>query len=305
VTQVAAGRLEGPIGSVGIIVRERSPEIMRALERLTAWLRERSVEVAVEEDHDASAATGGTRLDTRNGAFDLVIALGGDGTLLRAARSVVGTDTPVLGVNLGRLGFLTSFPDSELETGLAHVFEGRARLEPRFTLSGHIERASEVHGDKFFALNDIVVHTSGAARVAPLTLTVGRGAQREEVGSFAADGVIIATPTGSTAYSMSAGGPIIVPDVECILVTPICPHSLAVRPLVIPAHQVLSVTSLDPDTFHQVTVDGQVERGLCTSESVVVAREQKPICLVRLPGQSFFKTMRTKLNWAARPPERA
>ena len=304
-TPAAAGRLEGPIGSVGIVLRDRSPEVVRALDRLTSWLEERSVAVTVERDHDGPAAAGGTGLDTREGAFDLVIALGGDGTLLRAARSVVGTGTPVLGVNLGRLGFLTSFPDSELESGLTRVFEGRALLEPRFTLRGCIERAGRVHGDNFFALNDIVVHTSGAARVAPLTLHVGRGAEREEVGSFAADGVILATPTGSTAYSMSAGGPIIVPSVQCIVVTPICPHSLAVRPMVVPADEVLTISSLDPDAQHQVTVDGQVERSLETAESVVVAREEKPVCLVRLPDQSFFRTMRTKLNWAARPPERA
>lgn len=300
-----ARRFDGPIRSVGIVLRERSSEVEQALQRLTAWLGDRSVEITVEHDHDGPAAEGGIGLDTRGKGFDLVIALGGDGTLLRAARAVVGTDTPVLGVNLGRLGFLTSFPDSELETGLMHVFEGRAFLENRFTLRGCIERAGEVHGGNFFALNDIVIHTSGAARVAPLTLHVGRGQRREEVGSFAADGVIVATPTGSTAYSMSAGGPIIVPEVECFVVTPICPHSLAVRPLVIPAHERLSITSLDPDTHHQVTVDGQVERGLVTSETVVVAREERPVALVRLPGQSFFRTMRTKLNWAARPPERA
>jgi NAD+ kinase len=305
VTLPASGTLEGPIGRVGIVVRDGSAEVVQALDRLRAWLAGRSVDFTVEEDRARGRAPGETSLDTSGTPFDLVIALGGDGTLLRAARAVVGTDTPVLGVNLGRLGFLTSLPDAELEAGLAEVFGGRARLDYRFTLRGRIERGGEVDGDNLFALNDIVVHTSGAARVAPLTLHVGRGATREEVGSFAADGVILATPTGSTAYSMSAGGPIIVPDVECIVVTPICPHSLAVRPLVIPAHEVISVTSLDPDTHHQVTVDGQVERGLESSETVVVAREEHPVALVRLPGQSFFRTMRTKLNWAARPPERA
>lgn len=299
-----SGKLEGPIRTVGIIVRDQSPEVVGALERLTAWLAGRSVDFTVEEERDGSAPAE-TSLDTAGTAFDLVIALGGDGTLLRAARAVGGTGTPVLGVNLGRLGFLTSFPDSDLESGLSDIFEGRGLLEYRFTLRGHIEKAGEIQGANFFALNDIVVHTSGAARVAPLTLHVGTGADREEVGSFAADGVIFATPTGSTAYSMSAGGPIIVPEVECIVVTPICPHSLAVRPLVMPADEVLSVTSLDPETHHQVTVDGQVERGLGTSESVVVAREERPVALVRLPGQSFFRTMRRKLNWAARPPERA
>jgi NAD+ kinase len=305
VTPAAAGRLEGPIGRVGIVLRDRGPEVLPVLERLEAWLGARSIDVAVEEDHEGPAATGGIGLDIAGASYDLLVTLGGDGTLLRAARAVVGVGTPVLGVNLGRLGFLTAFPDSDLETGLTHVFEGRARLEPRFTLRGRIERAGEVQGDNFFALNDIVIHTSGAARVVPLTLHVGEGAQREEVGSFAADGVILATPTGSTAYSMSAGGPIIVPSVECIVVTPICPHSLAVRPMVVPAYEVLSVTSRDPDTQHQVTVDGQVERSLGAAETVVVAREELPVSLVRLPGQSFFATMRRKLNWAALPPERA
>ncbi len=299
----APGKLEGPIRSVGIIVRDKSVEVVRVLDRLTSWLDGRSVEVTVEEERDDTG--GGTSLDTVGSAFDLVIALGGDGTLLRAARAVVGTNTPVLGVNLGRLGFLTSFPDADLEAGLTQVFEGQGVLDHRFTLRGQIARSGEVRGDKFFALNDIVVHTSGAARVVPLTLHVGVGDRREEIGSFAADGVILATPTGSTAYSMSAGGPIIVPDVECIVVTPICPHSLAVRPLVIPAGDVLSVTALDPDAVHQVTVDGQVERRLGASETVVVAREKDPVALVRLPGQTFFRTMRRKLNWAARPPERA
>ena len=304
-TPHASSTLEGPIDRVGIVVRDGSPEVVSALDRLTGWLTKRSVKLIVEEEHDGPRAPGETRLDTSGTPFDLVIALGGDGTLLRAARAVVGTDTPVLGVNLGRLGFLTSFPDAELESGLADVFEGRGRLDYRFALRGRIERKGEMDDGNFFALNDIVIHTSGAARVASLTLHVGRGASREEVGSFAADGVILATPTGSTAYSMSAGGPIVVPDVACIVVTPICPHSLAVRPLVIPAHEVLSVTSLDPGAHHQVTVDGQVERGLESSETVVVAREERPVALVRLPGESFFRTMRTKLNWAARPPERA
>lgn len=298
------GRLEGPLRSVAIVVRERSPEIVQVLERLASWLDRRAVTVTVE-DAEAPRGRGEVALDVRGGRFDLVVALGGDGTLLRAARAVVGTETPVLGVNLGRLGFLTAFPDTELEVGLETVFGGRAELDPRFVLRGNIEHEGQGRGDDFFALNDIVVHTSGAARVTPLTLHVGTGASFEEVGSFAADGVILATPTGSTAYSMSAGGPIIVPDVECIVVTPICPHSLAVRPLVIPAAGVLRVRSLDPEAHHQVTVDGQAERSLAPSQTVVVARDERPVRLVRLPGQTFFRTMRRKLNWAARAPERA
>ena len=294
-------RLEGPIRSVGVALRERSPEIESALSRLTRALEARRVSVTVER-LEARGASGDVAL-AKDG-LDLVIALGGDGTLLRAARAVVGKDIPVLGVNLGRLGFLTAFPDAELEAGLGAVLGGKAMLDHRFALRGRIEREGEVQGDNFFALNDIVVHSSGAARVVPLTLHVEIGRTWEEVGSFAADGVILATPTGSTAYSMSAGGPIIVPGVDCIVVTPICPHSLAVRPLVMSASSEIRVSAPQLDAGHQVTVDGQVERGLAASESVLIAREPKPVALVRLPGQTFFRTMRHKLNWAQRLPER-
>lgn len=297
-------QLKGPIRSVTVVLREYSDEISEAVERMGAWLKARDIALTLEEA-DALQQVGGTSVDLAADPVDLVIALGGDGTLLRAARATVGTEVPVLGVNLGRLGFLTAFPDSDLEKGLEAVVDGKAVLEHRFTLRARIEGSGESEDGNLFALNDIVVHTSGAARVTPLTLEVGSGDDREEVGSFSADGVILATPTGSTAYSMSAGGPIIVPEVECIVVTPICPHSLAVRPLVIPAHKEVRVSSLDPGADHQLTVDGQVERSLAPSDTVIVSREEHPVRLVRLPGQTFFGTLRRKLNWAPRPPERA
>ena len=293
-------KLDGPIHSVGVVLREESPEILEIINRLADWLERRSISIVLEEQKEEGQAS----LDLNAYPVDLVIALGGDGTLLRAARTVVGTEIPVLGVNLGRLGFLTAFPDAELETGLMQVLDGNAHLDHRFTLRAHIETEEDRTRD-LFALNDIVVHTAGAARVTPLTLDVGSIPDREEVGSFAADGVIVATPTGSTAYSMSAGGPIMVPDVECIVITPICPHSLAVRPLVIPASREIRVRSLHPGAEHQVTVDGQVERPLGATEILVVAREEQSVALVRLPGQTFFGTLKKKLNWAARPPERA
>ncbi len=296
--------LTGPIRTVAVVLREQTKESSDVVDRLSRILAERDVAVTFEEA-DGREQEGGTSLDVKANPVDLVLALGGDGTLLRAARATVGTEVPVLGVNLGRLGFLTAFPDAELEQGLATVMDGKAMLEPRFTLRARIEGPDDVGDGKLFALNDIVVHTSGAARVTPLTIEVGSGEHREEVGSFSADGVILATPTGSTAYSMSAGGPIIVPEVECMVVTPICPHSLAVRPLVIPAHREVTVRSLDPDADHQLTVDGQVERALGPGDAVVVSREDHPVRLVRLPGQTFFGTLRRKLNWAAKPPERA
>lgn len=295
-------RLDGPISSIGVVYREHTPEVLAIVDRLKAWADGHDIRVDVEADAGRGPAPS---LDLEASPVDLVVALGGDGTLLRASRLVVGTDVPVLGINLGRLGFLTAIPESYLEGGLEQVFGGEGLIDYRFRLRAMIDSGDQVGSEKFFALNDIVVHTSGAARVSPLTLSIGPPDDLEEVGSFAADGVIVSTPTGSTAYSMSAGGPIIVPDAEAIVVTPICPHSLAVRPLVVPATKSVCVGALDEDADHQLTVDGQVVHQLHSGDRVLVARETRPLALVRLPGQTFFKTMRRKLNWAARPPERA
>lgn len=298
-------RLAGPIDTIGVVYREHTAEVLAIVDRLKAWAAEHGIEVLVEENAGRGPHPS---LDLHANPVDLVVALGGDGTFLRASRLAVGTMVPVLGVNIGRLGFLTAIPDSYLEGGLTQVISGDAVLESRFRLRARIEGKGGFKDAEFFALNDVVVHTVGAARVTPLTLSVGDESdhrEMEEVGSFAADGVIVSTPTGSTAYSMSAGGPIITPDVEAIVVTPICPHSLAVRPLVLPAHRTVCVGSLEPEAQHQLTIDGQVVHQLEPEERVFVAREERPMSLVRLPGQTFFNTMRRKLNWAARPPERA
>lgn len=304
-------RLEGPVRRLGVVYREHTPEVLRILERLRTWADAHDIRVAIEPNagRDPEGA-----LDLVADPVDLVVALGGDGTFLRASRLVVGTEIPVLGVNLGRLGFLTAIPDSELEQGLDTVLRGEAVLERRHRLRAHIDSAAQHAGAEdeeavlarsFYALNDIVVHTTGAARVTPLTLSIGAAPGLEEVGSFGADGVIVATPTGSTAYSMSAGGPIIVPEVEAVVVTPICPHSLAVRPLVVPADETVCIASLDPESDHHVTVDGQVVHRMAPGDRVVVVRDERPMALVRMPGQTFFGTMQRKLNWAIRSPERA
>jgi NAD+ kinase len=295
---------------IGVVYREHTPEVLAILDRLRSWAERCGVEVEIEPNAGRGPEPS---LELRERPVDLVVALGGDGTFLRASRLAVGTDIPVLGVNLGRLGFLTAVPDAELEEGLDAVMRGEAMLERRFRLRARIEgtqggghEADGSPGDRdFYALNDIVVHTTGAARVTPLTLSIGEGGDLEEVGSFAADGVIVSTPTGSTAYSMSAGGPIIVPEVEAVVVTPICPHSLSVRPLVVPSHRTVSVASLDPDADHHVTVDGQVVHQMAPGDRVVVERDERLMTLVRMPGQTFFRTMQRKLNWAVRPPERA
>jgi NAD+ kinase len=276
--------------------------------RLIAICRERGVAVLLEDREILDPPHGGELANLAQEELDLLVALGGDGTLLRAARMVQGRNTPVFGVNLGQLGFLTNTAEVELEAGLAQVLDGAGEVDRRVTLQAQVFGAgapAEPKGSLLHALNDVVVHKPGAARVTPIHLAVGEEGDLEEVGSFSADGVIVATPTGSTAYSLSAGGPIIGPDVECIVVTAICPHALTVRPLVLPATRPLTVRPLDSSHELQITVDGQVARILAPQDRVVISRGEHDVLLVRLPGQSFFGTMRRKLTRAARPPERA
>ena len=300
-TRSTRARFEGPLRSIGVVLRRGSPEVSDVLDRLGRFCEQHGIDVVFERGSAQGAPDGATVQAMDSGGLDLVVALGGDGTLLRAARSVIGAGVPVLGVNLGRLGFLTSLPADDLEWGLERILEEDAYLDFRFTLRTAVEGGSD---GTYFALNDVVVHTHGAARVTPMNIEIGSDGAYEQAGSFSADGVILATPTGSTAYSMSAGGPIVAPDVECIVITPICPHSLAVRPLVVPANRDIRVTLLGSQVGHQLTVDGQVVRALETHEAVVVSREREPVPLVRFAGQSFLGTLRRKLNWAARPPER-
>ena len=237
-------------------------------------------------------------------AADLVISLGGDGTLLRAARSVLGRDVPVLGINLGNLGFLTSVAADHIKTGLRRVLRDEYRIEERGTLEASVLRPDGASAScRLTALNDVVVHKAGAARVTRLDLWVGDGDDPQEIGSFSGDGVILATPTGSTAYSLSAGGPIVVPELNCFLVTPILPHTLAVRPLVVPGEEQITVTILDRGEPLHLTVDGREGPRLCPTDRVVVRMGPSRVRLVRLPEHSYFATLRRKLNWAVHPPE--
>ncbi|MDA0313551.1 MAG: NAD(+)/NADH kinase [Gemmatimonadetes bacterium] len=303
-THAGVPMLSTPVRTIGVVLRRRSHDVAAVVERLVEFCRAHGVALAFEAGAEEAPA-GSNVLDVNANSVDLLLSLGGDGTMLRAARLGMSSGTPVFGVNLGRLGFLTATPGKLLEAGLEQILLGEAHLDRRFTLQATVMGPDGVVAGPFQALNDIVVHTVGAARVSALNLSVGRAGGHEEIGSISADGVILTTPTGSTAYSLSAGGPIIAPDVECIVVTAICPHSLTVRPLVVPASEEIMVRTMDPHHDLQVTVDGQVERALHAQESVIVARGPHTVPLVRLSGQTFFETMRTKLNWAASPPERA
>ena len=227
--------------------------------------------------------------------LDCLITLGGDGTLLRGARLLNGAVTPILGVNLGRVGFLTTAGPDTLDWALDSIarraYTTEQRLALQSTISGRGAKGGRVEP---LVLNDVVVHKGGVARVVRLKVAV----DGDEVAQYSADGIIVSTPTGSTAYSMSAGGPIVVPTVDAIVVTAICPHTLAVRPLVLPATAVVTIQPIPPWTEEVlVSFDGQVGQPIHPGERLEVRRAERPIHLIRLGPESFFKRLRKKLHW--------
>ena len=237
-------------------------------------------------------ATGPAELRER---AELVIVLGGDGTLIHAARLLRGRPVPILGINLGSLGFMTEVPVADAMTVLDSVLKGQAQITSRMKLSCKLVRDGKtVLEDE--VLNDIVIAKSALAKIADHETWLD-GAY---VATFKADGVIFATPTGSTAYSLSAGGPIVHPSVDCVVVTPICPHALTQRPIVVPADQPLRVqlTSEVSDVF--LTIDGQVGQALKLGDRLEVMKSPARVQIVRNPNLDYFGVLRTKLHWAER-----
>jgi NAD+ kinase len=226
--------------------------------------------------------------------LDALITMGGDGTLLRGARALDGAATPILGVNLGRVGFLTTASPQTLDWALDALARGAYVTEARLTLAATIDDDATNRKPEAFVLNDVVVHKGGVARVVRMRVAV----DGEEVGQYSADGIVVATPTGSTAYSLSAGGPIVVPGVDAIVVTAICPHTLAVRPLVLPSTCTVTVEPIPPWTDEvMVSFDGQVGSVIRPGGKLAVRRGPHPVHLIRLGPEGFFARMRKKLQW--------
>jgi NAD+ kinase len=277
---------------VGIVGPSHADGLDAALDVLQRDLARRDVDV-LAEPRLLDRLPGAHELEPDE--IDLLVTLGGDGTLLRGARLVAARRIPVLGVNLGYLGFLTSISPAELADALPRVFQGDYWLDERFTLDARVVSGDGSPGPTFMALNDAVLHKGGFARVIRLAVYVGP--EHQEVATYTADGIILSTPTGSTAYSLSAQGPVVHPAVDCILATPICPHTLVLRPLVLPATVEISVEVLSPSEELILTVDGQDGAGLHPADRLVVRRGSATVPLVRFSGQSFFATLRRKLHW--------
>lgn len=222
-----------------------------------------------------------------------LFTLGGDGTLLRGARWLNGHNVPILGINLGRLGFLTSCSGVDFEEGVRRFARGDFVSEPRMALESCALDRDGVEGCNWRALNDVVLHKGGFARVVRFTVFV----DDEPIGSYSADGLVVSTPTGSTGYSLSAGGPIVVPTVESIVLTPVSPHTLAMRPLVLPPQVEVKVRADDGPEELLVTIDGQVGTTFTGGETLVVRRAASSVQIVRFPGTTFFTRLRRKLGW--------
>jgi NAD+ kinase len=259
---------------------------------LIAWLERRDLEVCLV---DQSAAALGRETAPRlepNCGCDLVIALGGDGTLLGIAR--IMTDVPVLGVNLGRLGFLTEIARPELYPTLMEVLAGRFETEARALLDVEIRRAEpDADTSGFRALNDAVIAKSALAGIIELTLRVGG----RFVATYRSDGLIISTPTGSTAYNLSSGGPILNPQLPVIVLTPICPHAFSLRPVVVPDDSAIEVTLETLDEKVHLTLDGQESTTLRPGDTVRLTRSSACALLVKVSGRTFYDSLRGKLGW--------
>ena len=223
-------------------------------------------------------------------SIDALLTLGGDGTMLRGARLVAGRQIPVLGVNLGRLGFLTACAREDMELALERLAAGDYLVQKRMTLEAWTSRHAE---PRWRALNDVVLHKGGFARVFTLRASVNG----ELMSTYAADGIIISSPTGSTGYSLSAGGPIVVPTVESLILTPISPHTLAIRPVVLPPHAEVTVQVDDGPDELLVTIDGQVGASFLPGDTLSVRRAERPVLLVTFRDGTFFSRMRRKLGW--------
>jgi NAD+ kinase len=228
---------------------------------------------------------------------DLAVSLGGDGTLLACARMVAERGVPILAVNMGDFGFITEVSRSELFDAWEKFLSGRIGTSERLMFSATVRR-DDVEIASFTGLNDAVISTLGISRMIRLKVFLSDTA----VGRYRADGVIVATPTGSTAYSMAAGGPIVYPEMEAFILTPICPFTLSNRPTVVPASEILRIEVEDPQkTDVALTIDGQESLTLAPRDCVLIRRAAKKALIVRSDKRSFYEVMRTKLNWSGEP----
>ncbi|MDQ6675667.1 MAG: NAD(+)/NADH kinase [Acidobacteriota bacterium] len=284
------------IETVGIFSKPNVPAAVHLVPRVVEWLGARGIRTRC--DHDTCVYLGQSggfdRRDVPEGC-DLVMVMGGDGTLLSAARAISGREIPLFAVNLGGLGFLTAITKEELFPELERALRGEHRIGKRKLLHVTVMRAGSAV-TAYEALNDVVITKSSIARMIDLEAYV----DDMFVCAYKADGLIVSTPTGSTAYSLSAGGPIIYPTVGAVCITPICPHTLTNRPLIVNSSSVIGVVCRAEDSSGFLTIDGQVGEPLHENDLIECRTSEFYLHLVRPPQQKFFDVLRQKLKWGER-----
>lgn len=283
------------IKRVGVVVKHGRKKALNEAKRLDEWLGARKIscffDASVAEKLDLKPFT---NPEKRFSDIDLLIVLGGDGTLLSTINDILDTNVPILGVNMGSLGFLTEVTSDKLYPSLERVLAGDYKISRRSLLCANI-----IHNGKkknYHVLNDVVVNKRELARIIELELTINDML----VTTYKSDGLIIATPTGSTAYSLSAGGPITYPSVDGIVISPVCSHTLTLRPIVVPGNAVIKVKLISKTADCQLTLDGQLADNLENQNEVVIKKSAKKVNLIKSFERNYFDILRTKMHWGKR-----
>lgn len=286
------------IKRVGIVVNPTKTGSFTLIGEIVEWIQKQGVRVLLDAAVSAKLNLGveAKSLSEMAGLVDLIIAFGGDGTMLSVAKQLNGSTASLIGVKVGGLGFLTSVTENEVFTTLEEVLAGRHRIEERMMLDcSVIHSDGSIHREQV-ALNDVVIQRGALERM----LTLETYVDNEFLATYACDGLIISTPTGSTAHSLSAGGPVIYPETEAMVVTPICPHMLTNRPLVLSSSQVCRVVVSSEQASPGLMIDGQTAVELHRSDQVIVKKSPYSVRLAASSGKSYFEVLRTKLNWGRR-----
>jgi len=280
---------------VGIICKKGRNEPLDILREFVPWLKNKGYEVFLEPEASAILGMEGFSRTQIPLLVDIIIVLGGDGTMLNVARVIGDKGIPILGINLGGLGFITEVNKDEIYAAVEKVLSGSCTVEERIMLTAFVHRHDERIAS-FTVLNDVVINKGALARIIDLETYVNNS----YVTTFKSDGLVISTPTGSTAYSLAAGGPILYPTLNSIILTPICPHTLTNRPIVLPDDRTIEVTlkSDSEDVF--LTLDGQVGFSLRRGDTIEIKKSESTIKLLMPCERDYFKVLRTKLKWGER-----
>ena len=279
------------IKRVGIVANSDKEKAAEYSLRLGKWLSDRGVEVLFEEEIAGKIDMPGVSRSELVSAVNMIVVFGGDGTLLMAARMVMGSDVPVLGINLGGFGFMTVVNLNEMLGTMEVILKGECTISKRMMLSVSVE------GAEYPALNDVVINRGNLSRMVNLETFV----DGKYLSTFKADGLIISSPTGSTAYSLSSGGPIILPELDSIIVNPICPHTLTKRPIVLPPDSAIEVIVWTKKGEAAMTLDGQDLFVLKSGDRIGIKKSKTHINLVESPHRDYLEILRTKLGWGELP----